>query len=172
MNISIKDLKTDRQWRSATGYNKKRFTNLLNLFEREHLRIFGKTLSDRRSDSPKESAVETEEYLLFLTLLGLKSNLTHDLLGLMVGMDGSSAFRNKDLGISILKSMLYQRGFSPARAFESVEEFEEYFREYDTLIIDGEEQSIQRPSEEDSQKENYSGKKKAHFENNDHNGDK
>ena len=98
--------------------------------------------------------------------------MTHDLLGLMVGMDGSSAFRNKDLGISILKSMLCQRGFSPARAFESVEEFEEYFREYDTLIIDGEEQSIQRPSEEDSQKENYSGKKKAHFENNDHNGNK
>lgn len=160
MNISISDLKTERQWRSVTGCNEERFKNLLNLFEREHLRIFGKTLADRRADSPKESAVENEEDLLLLTLVGLKSGMTSDMLGFMVGMDGSSAFRNKDLGISILKSMLCERGFSPARTFESVEEFEKYFQEYDTLIIDGEEQPIQRPSEEDSQKDNYSGKKK------------
>lgn len=160
MNISINDLKTERQWRSATGYNEARFKNLLNLFEIEHLRIFGKPLADRRADSPKESAVETEEDLLLLTLVGLKSGMTSDLLGLMVGMDGSSAFRNKDLGLSILKSMLCARGFSPARTFESVEEFEQYFQEYDTLIIDGEEQPIQRPLDEDSQKDNYSGKKK------------
>ena len=156
MNISINDLKTDRQWRSATGYNKERFVNLLNLFQREHLRTFGKTLADRRDESPKESAVETEEDLLLLTLVGLKSGMTHDMLGLMVGMDGSSAFRNKDLGISILKSMLCERGFSPARTFESVDEFEKYFQEYHTIIIDVEEQPIQRPLDEDSQKDNYS----------------
>lgn len=33
MNISIEDLKTERQWRSATEYDKERFTNLLKLFE-------------------------------------------------------------------------------------------------------------------------------------------
>jgi hypothetical protein len=55
MNISINDLKTERQWRSATGYDKQRFTNLLNLFKREYLITFGTTLAERRSDSPKES---------------------------------------------------------------------------------------------------------------------
>lgn len=53
--------------------------------------------------------------------------------------------------------------------FESVPEFEDFFRKYDTLIIDGTEHPIQRPSEEDSQKDNYSGKKKAHTKNNSHN---
>jgi hypothetical protein len=37
-----------------------------------------------------------------------------------------------------------------------VAEIEEYFRKYDTLIIDGTEQRIERPSDEDSQKDNYS----------------
>lgn len=156
MNISINDLKTERQWRSATGYDKQRFTNLLNLFEREYLVTFGRTLAERRADSPKESVIETEEDLLLLTLLGLKSGLTSDLLGLMTGMDGSSAFRNRDTGLSILQSMLSVRGFTPVREFKSVEEFEEYFQEYETLLIDGEEQPIQRPLDEDSQIDHFS----------------
>ena len=76
-------------------------------------------------------------------------------------MDTSNAKRQQDKGITILKSMLIDKEYAPARSFGSVEEFEEYFRQYDTLIIDGEEQPIQRPSNEDSQKENYSGKKKG-----------
>lgn len=161
MNISTNDLKTERQWRSATGYNKQRFTNLLNLFKRQYLIIFGKNLTERRADSPKESVVETEEDLLLLTLLGLKSGLTSDLLGLMTGMDGSSAFRNRDTGLSILQSILNERGFTPVREFKSVEDFEEHFKEYETLLIDGEEQPIQRPLDEDSQRDHFSGKKKG-----------
>ncbi|WP_373511368.1 hypothetical protein [Persicitalea sp.] len=63
--------------------------------------------------------------------------------------------------MSVLISMLSKNGYAPKRSFESVAEFEDFFREYDTLIIDGSEQPIQRPSEEDSQKDNYSGKKKG-----------
>jgi hypothetical protein len=37
-----------------------------------------------------------------------------------------------------------------------VAEFEEHFRKYDTLIIDGTEQRIERPSDEDLQKDNPS----------------
>ncbi len=96
--------------------------------------------------------------------------MTYDLLGFVTGMDASNAKRNQDTGISILMSMLSDNGYSPMRTFESVAEYENFFREYDTIIIDGEEQPIQRPSEEDSQKDNYSGKKKAHFENNGYNG--
>lgn len=56
--------------------------------------------------------------------------------------------------------MLSAKKYAPARSFDSVAEFEEYFRKYDTLIIDGTEQRIQRPSKKDSQIDNYSGKKK------------
>ena len=169
MKISIKYLKTERQWRSSTGYDQARFKLILVHFERTYLKMFGKTLAERQADGPKESVIESEEDLLFFTLFSLKANLTFDLLGL-VGLDGSNAKRNQDVGISILKSMLCDNGYAPIRSFETVAEFEKFFHQYDTLIIDAEEQPIQRPSEEDSQKDNYSGKKKAHFENNSDNG--
>lgn len=161
MKISINDLKNERQWRSATGYKATQFKSLLSIFIRTHLKIFGKTLPEKQADGPKESVIKTEEDLLFFTLFSLKSGLTYDLLGLVVGMDGSNAKRNQDLGITILKTALCDSGHAPVRSFESAAEFEEYFHEYDTLIIDGEEQPIQRPSQEDSQKDNYSGKKKG-----------
>lgn len=56
--------------------------------------------------------------------------------------------------------MLYDNNFAPARSFDTVVEFEDYFRKYDTLIIDATEQPIQRPGDEHEQKNNYSGKKK------------
>ena len=162
MKLSIKDLKTERHWRSSTGYKEIQFKNLLTLFERTYFEMFGKTLPQKKADGPKESVINTIEELLLFTLFSLKSGLTYDLLGFVTGMDGSTAKRNQDLGISILKSMLYEYGFAPVRSFENVEEFEEYFQKYHTLIIDGQEQPIQRPSEEDSQKDNYSGKKKTY----------
>lgn len=170
MNISTASLTTERKWRSATGYDEKRFRKLLSSFEDAYYEKFGKTLLERKADSPKESSVKSAEDLLLFTLFSLKSGLTYDLLGFVTGMDASNAKRNQDLGISILKSMLYAEGYAPARSFDSVAEFERHFREYDTLIIDGEEQPIQRPSEEDSQKDNYSGKKKTYVKNNGNNG--
>ena len=161
MKISTKDLTTERKWRSATGYDEYKVRKLLSIFEETHLKMYCKTVPERESESPKDSVIKTAEDLLLFTLFSLKCGLTYDLLGLVVGMDSSNAKRNQDKGITILKSMLKDKGYAPVRAFESVQEFEEYFRQYDTLIIDGEEQPIQRPSNEDSQKENYSGKKKG-----------
>lgn len=170
MNISTTSLTTGRKWRSATGYDENRFRKLLSSFEIAYYEKFGKTLLERKADGPKESVIKSAEELLLFTLFSLKSGLTYDLLGFVTGMDASNAKRNQDLGINILKSMLYARGFAPARSFNNVAEFEQHFREYDTLIIDGEEQPIQRPSEEDSQKDNYSGKKKAYVKINGDNG--
>lgn len=160
MNITTKDLTTERKWRSATGYDQKRFSKLLSLFEETYFLKFGKTILERKADGPKESVIKSAEELLLFTLFSFKSGLTYDLLGFVTGMDASNAKRNQDTGISILMSMLSNSGYAPMRTFESVAEFENFFREYDTIIIDGQEQPIQRPSEEDSQKDNYSGKKK------------
>ena len=160
MKISITDLKNERQWRSSTGYDENRFLKLLTLFEQNYVKMFGKTLPQRQADGPKKSVIETAEDLLFFTLFSLKSGLTYDLLGLVTGMDGATAKRNQDTGITILKSMLYHHNFAPARSFDTPAEFENYFRQYDTLIIDATEQPTQRPVDEYEQKNNYSGKKK------------
>lgn len=160
MKITVSDLKTERQWRSATGYDQNRFEKLLPLFEAAYLTKFGKTLPERKADSPKKSTITSAEDLLFFTLFSLKCGLTYDVLGLVTGMDGGTAKRNQKVGVEVLQSVLYENGLAPKRSFETLAEFEEYFREHDTLIIDATEHPIQRPADEYKQSDMYSGKKK------------
>jgi hypothetical protein len=73
MKLSIKDLKTERHWRSSTGYKEIQFKNLLTFFERTYFEMFGKTLPQKKADGPKESVINTIEELLLFTLFSLKS---------------------------------------------------------------------------------------------------
>lgn len=63
MKISINDLKTERQWRSSTVYNQKRFEKLLVEFERKHQEIFGEKIEDIKARSPKQSVIKNCEEL-------------------------------------------------------------------------------------------------------------
>jgi len=159
MNLKTEDLKNERQWRSATGYPEEKFTELLKLFTEAYKEVKGDTLENIKAKSPKESKINSCEDLLFLTLFSLKSGLTYDLLGVVTGMDTSTAMRNFELGIEVLKKALSDNGHAPKRAFLNVKEFREYFKKGNSLIIDGTEQLIQRPKE--GQKDFYSGKKRA-----------
>lgn len=160
MNISLSQLKTERHWRSATGMDKPRFEKLLSAFQSAYERYFNRTLAERQFDSPQECTLNGYEELLFFTLFSFKADLTYDLLGLVCGFDGSNAKRNEDIGVIILKSALTDLGHTPVREFKSVEDFKNYFTKNIKLIIDGTEQRRQRPSDFQSQKEVYSGKKK------------
>ena len=107
-----------------------------------------------------ESAVQNCEELLLLTLFSLKSGLTYDLLGVVLGMNGTTAKRNQEVGIRVLKETLRETGHAPRREFKTVKAFQDYFKDNDILIIDGTEQAIERPQDNVVQKQNYSGKKK------------
>ncbi len=106
-----------------------------------------------------ESILNSYEELLFFTLFSLKSGLTYDLLGLVTGMDGTNAMRNQKVGISILKEALLLGGYAPKREFKNVEDFKEFFKDTDSIILDGTEQRIQRPKDTEKQKDSFSGKK-------------
>ena len=160
MKISIDDLTTDRQWRSATGYSKEKFFKLLDVFEPIYTQRMGDPIEVVKAKSPGESSIKSCEELLLFTLFSLKSGLTYDNLGFVTGMDGSNAKRNQDFGLSLLKEALQAAGVAPKREFGSLEEFQKVFADCDTVIIDGTEQRIERPQEPVSQKDNYSGKKK------------
>lgn len=160
MKLSISDLKTDRQWRASIGLDEKRFLDLLPIFERKYLELFQESVEDKRARSPMQSTVNNCEELLLLTLFSLKSGLTYDVLGVVTGMDGTTAKRNQEVGIRVLKEALREEGYAPARKFKTVKAFQEYFKDEDTLIIDGTEQTIERPKDKVAQKLNYSGKKK------------
>jgi len=160
MKISINDLKTERHWRSATGLNKERFYKLLSGFEKSYIAEYGLPLKDRLVENSQGYCINNEEDLLLFTLLSLKSGLTYDLLGLMCGMDGSNAQRNQQVGVKILNRLLKLTGDLPKRNFLTIEEFEAYFSDTDSLIIDATEQRMSRPSKLTEQKDHYSGKKK------------
>lgn len=160
MKLSIDDLKSERQWRSATGLDQKRFAKLVLLVEVSYPILFGKTIQERQAECPDEPHLNTYTDLLFFTLFAVKSGLTYDLIGLVTGMDGSTAKRLQDLGLAVLQHTLAQAGYAPKRRFQSVEEFKTYFHKHSTLIIDATEQRTQRPTNTDYQKLMYSGKKK------------
>jgi hypothetical protein len=50
----------------------------------------------------------------------------------------------------------------PERKIRTLEELLEAFPDVGDLLIDGTERPIQRPKDDEKQKENYSGKKKMH----------
>ncbi len=159
MKLSTTDLKTDRQWRSATGLDKKRFKLLLPFFEKSYQEIFGQTLRERQSECPDLPHLTSYEDLLLFTLFSLNSGLIYDLLGLVTGMDGSTAKRCQDLGLGVLQHALVTTGHAPKREFKSPEEFQDYFQRHKTVIIDATEQRTKRPGDQHYQKQMYSGKK-------------
>ena len=50
MKLKISDLKTERQWRAATGFDQARFEKLLVLFTASYLNLYGKTVAERQAD--------------------------------------------------------------------------------------------------------------------------
>lgn len=160
MKISINELKTDRQWRSATGYDKARFDKLFPIFETIYQKMYHGAMEEIKAKSPMESVIKNCEELLFFTLFSLKAGLTYDVLGLVTGMNGSTAKRNQALGLKILKEVFQTEGCAPKREFRSLSEFQKHFETDEILIIDGTEQKIQRPQDSEDQRNSYSGKKK------------
>jgi len=161
MKLSRTEIKTERMWRSATGLTESKFDILLSHFKVTYLKQYGQDMASRHAHIPQDFVFLSEEDLLLFTLFSLKSGLSYDLLGLTCGMDGATAHRGQKEGLSILEPTLSDLGLLPARTFETVEAFEKYFEKVDTLLIDVTEQRIQRPSDDEEQKINYSGKKNA-----------
>ncbi len=159
MKLQISDLKTERQWRAATGFDQARFEKLLVLFTASYLSLYGKSVAARQAEIEVTPSLTSEAELLLFTLFSLKAGLIYDLLGLVCGMDASNAKRNQELGLRVLEHALAAAGCLPQRELKDAAEFAEYLKNEKTLIFDGVEQRIQRPGENEAQKDHYSGKK-------------
>jgi hypothetical protein len=160
MKFGLEDLITDRQSRAAIGMDKERFMKLLSAFKSSYLEMYGTSLKERQMDNGIGYCINSEEELLLYTLFSLKSGLTYDVLGLVSGMNGSNAKRNQNVGLEILGKTLTATSSIPRRNFVNIKDFEGFLAGEEQLIIDATEQAIQRPSDEEQQKECYSGKKK------------
>jgi hypothetical protein len=161
MKLQISDLTTERQWRAAIGADQARFVKLLALFTASYEELFGHSVAQRQADLEVTPSLQSEQELLFFTLFSLKAGLTYDVLGFVSGMDAGNAKRNQALGLQVLEQALRTAQCLPQRRFANAAEFAEYYQHEETLIFDGVEQRIQRPSEIEAQKDHYSGKKSA-----------
>jgi hypothetical protein len=161
MKTRYTELRNERQWKAVTGLSGAKFHQLAQLFKQEYATIFGQTKGERVLESPQDSKITSEEDLLFLLLFSLKTGMTEDVLGLVFGMERSTFSKNRAVALRVLSSALQRLGLMPKREFTSVEEFETYLKAHPTLLIDGTENRVQRPEDQQDQKDFYSGKKNA-----------
>lgn len=160
MAISLKEIRTERQWRASTGLNEEQFKKLVNLFESAYEELFGENIQDRQSNSTGTSTFQSYEDLLFFGLYSIKSGLTYDLLALSFDLAPSNAFQMQALSLQVLQSALAVGGYMPIREYASEEEFKKHWQKEADIIVDATEQPRQRPDNQDQQKKAYSGKKK------------
>ena len=162
MSASYKTLTTDRQWKATTGLSKKKFRELKKHFGVSFKELFDQELWERQSNSTTETHLKSYGDYLFFILFSLKSGLTYDALGFVFGMSGGNAVKVQREGVRILNLALMRLSVMPKRVFEDVKAFESTIAKDEAIKIDGTEQPVQRPGNQQDQKDQYSGKKKTH----------
>ena len=157
-------LKEDRLIRAMTGLNRRAFTALLPSFAEayEKSRVKPEVKRNRALGGGRKAVLKTIEEKLFYILLYCKCYPTFDVLSVLFNFDRSCAHEWVHRLLLVLEEALgYKKGL-PVRKLNSMEEFLEKFPLAKKVILDGTERPVQRPKENESQKENYSGKKKRH----------
>lgn len=162
MPVSYKTLSSERQWKATTGLSKQKFRVLTKSFKKTFISVYGMELSERQSNSSTEAHLKSYQAFLFFTLFSLKSGLTYDALGFVFGMSAGNALKVQREGIQLLGMALHGLKVMPKRVFEDVETFKASIPEEDIIKIDGTEQPVQRPVNQQDQKDSFSGKKKTH----------
>ncbi|MCP4167158.1 MAG: DDE transposase family protein [Chloroflexi bacterium] len=156
-------VKSDTKFLSMTGFTDEEFQALLPLFANrfnayvEAYTLEGKKRAKRKYAPYKNSPLPTIEDKLLFILIYLKTNNLQNVQAELFGMHQPEA----NLWIHVLEPLLNQAlgdsGHLPARSMEELEIEEDC----NLFFHDGTERPIQRPVNNDGQKEFYSGKKNS-----------
>ncbi len=165
-------LKSDRLMKSLTGLSAEEFINLVPSFRKAFYEIKNekyereKAKRQRRPGSGTEGLLASAEDKLFFILLYLKCYPTFDVLAFFYQCNRSASCRNAHRHMKVLEKTLGRKQVLPKRKINSAKEFFEIFPEAKEVFIDGTERPIRRPQDNETQKNNYSGKKKRHTKKN------
>ena len=157
-------LKQDRLVRAMTGLNRQAFYALLPTFTAEYTQAEEKRGQERQRaiGGGVKAKLATTQAKLFYILFYFKCYPTFDVAGVMFDLDRSQTHRWMHRLQPILEAALATKMVLPVRKLNNIDEFIELFPEVKEVMIDGTERPIQRPSEQERQKQNYSGTKKRH----------
>lgn len=165
--LKLERIKQDeRLLRALTGLNLKALEELKPAFAE----AFSEAPVPRRSKTPRQREagagrkprLERVEDKLIYVLFYFKCYPTFDLAGLLFDLNRSQANRWLHRLQPVLEAALGKKMALPKRKLTSMEEFIECFPELKRVILDGTERPIQRSTDKEKQKEDYSGKKKRH----------
>jgi hypothetical protein len=148
------NVRTDRQYRAATGLSIIEFDLLYENFQGfytpkeqlPHLVTEPVLLADKRE-------------ALFFVLHYLKAYPTLQNMGLYFGMSDASVSTFLGLLKPCLKAALHQQGHAVQRVFASQQAFDEAFAGVADIFIDVTEIPIERAVNQEEQREHFSGKK-------------
>lgn len=163
-------LRSDRLIRATIGLSAPEFKPLVTSFDRElqkerlirYERGVAQGVRERGPGGGRIGNLRTPTEKLFFVFFYFKCYPTFDVLGLLFDLDRSNACRNVQKLTQIVENVLEKKMVLPERKISTVEELLELFPDVKDIFIDGTERPIQRPKDRAKQKENYSGKKKAH----------
>ncbi len=167
-------LKEDRLLRALTGLNRQAFDELLEAFsvqvDLEAIRLTPRSANAStqkprlraRGGGRKARLHRSFIKSLFFILFYFKCYPTFDVAGVLFDLHRSRAHRWMLRLQPILEKSLGKKMALPERKLESIGEFITRFPSVKEVMIDGTERPIQRPKEQQKQKNHYSGKKKRH----------
>jgi hypothetical protein len=166
----IPEIRDDRQMRALTGVPTEKFSTLEAAFalaiddekERAYREGLAQGKRQRKPGGGQKGKLPTAYEKLTFLLYYLKVYPTFDVLGTQFGMNRSKACENVHALLPILRKALDNLGVLPLREFKTVEEFRTACNWIDDLLIDATERPHTRPSDNEKQKDLYSGKKKAY----------
>ena len=145
----------DRQYRAATGLGKQQFEELFSVFEP----LYTPKTANPYTDDKKPVLTDKREALFFI-LHYFKAYPTLQNLGIYFGFSDYAASTYLDLLKPILKAALERLANVRTAVFKNQQEFDKAFEGVEEIYIDVTEVPVERPQNNDLQKEKYSGKKK------------
>jgi hypothetical protein len=158
--------RNEAQFLSTTGFSLTCFDKLFPYFEIQWDKYITRyTIAGKERIRPartyKNKVFEDTQTMLVFILYYLKNNCLQESQAAMFGMNQPQANFWIHLLKNILLSTLKACKCLPCRDFESLQKF---IQEGQDVFIDGSERPIPRPSDDEVQKEYYSGKKNAYCE--------
>ena len=146
---------------ALTSLSADEFETLLPVFKEVLVSYFGGMWEDETPTGPgARPKLGSAENALFFILFYFKNYTLQETLGFFFGLSQSRANELVHDFSLVLYDTLKKSGFLPERvAFKLAYLIKDETQSYS---IDGTERRIQRPKDDEAQKENYSGKKKAH----------
>jgi len=168
VSIPKKVIKSNRVMKALTGLKKAELIKLSDKFENvlEEGVNTAKPNRKRRPGGGRKHTLSGVVEKLFFILFYLKCYPTFDVAGFIFGVDRAQTCRWVHKLLPVLEKALGKEAVLPCRQIHTVEEFIALLRGKKDVFFDGTERPIQRPSHDEEQKENYSGKKKRHTKKN------